>query len=147
MIKIDEGKTFPIQTSRLDKNPSPTTRIPWSIAERAYASYAARYGHDQSLERLAERGGFSTGEMDMFAPGWREEVSEIARLRTQLAKAMDVLGTIDAQVDSGAYCPICYTKLGHSTGCQLADLVDPLDAKTEEEETEAERERDGGGRR
>lgn len=36
----------------------------------AFAAYAARYGNSQSAERLAERGGFSVGELDMFVPGW-----------------------------------------------------------------------------
>jgi hypothetical protein len=37
--------------------------IPWSLAERIYAVYADLYGRDQSLERLAERGGFSWVEI------------------------------------------------------------------------------------
>lgn len=36
--------------------------IPWSLAEVIYAGYSALFGSSQSLERLAERGGF----------GWRE---------------------------------------------------------------------------
>ena len=37
--------------------------IPWSLAEQAYKVYAARYGRGQSLERLAERGGFGLAEL------------------------------------------------------------------------------------
>lgn len=62
----------------------PVTRIPRSVAERAYVIYRTRGGGDQTLDRLCERGGFSAGELDMFAPGWREEVTEIARLRAEL---------------------------------------------------------------
>ena len=36
--------------------------VPWIFAERAYRYYAQRYGRDQSLERLAERGGFGASE-------------------------------------------------------------------------------------
>ncbi|MBE4747763.1 hypothetical protein G4177_06165 [Corallococcus sp. ZKHCc1 1396] len=48
--------------------------IPWSLAERAYADYSRRYGTSQSLERLAERGGFGPTELDVHVPGWRKEV-------------------------------------------------------------------------
>jgi hypothetical protein len=78
-----EGRMFPVMYQRKDA-PGPT-RIPWSVADKAYSAYSARYGHSQSLERLAERGGFGAGELDMFVPGWREEVSELAALRSELA--------------------------------------------------------------
>lgn len=61
---------FPVMSSM--KNPGPT-QIPWDVAEKAYAVYRVRYGTQQSLERLAERGGFSTGELDSFYPTWRDE--------------------------------------------------------------------------
>lgn len=72
-------RLFPIQLERGVK-PHPT-RIPWSVAEKAYSVYAARYGRDQSLERLAERGGFGPSEMDTYHLTWREESSEIFELR------------------------------------------------------------------
>lgn len=50
------------------------SHIPWGMAEEAYAVYSRRYGSEQSLERIAERGGFGPGELDMFIPGWRERV-------------------------------------------------------------------------
>ena len=37
--------------------------IPWGLAEILYPAY----GHGQSLERLAERGGFGRGELGMLA--------------------------------------------------------------------------------
>ena len=56
-------------------------RIPWSVAERAYDSYVANFGgRGQSLERVAERGGFYVGEMDQQLPGWREECTAIGKL-------------------------------------------------------------------
>lgn len=37
--------------------------IPWWLAEKAYEGYVARFGNSQSLERLAERGGFGRREL------------------------------------------------------------------------------------
>jgi hypothetical protein len=71
---------FPLQRRRVrgadgreQWGPEPTS-IPWPVAEVAYREYARRYGTYQSLERLAERGGFGISEMDDFHPGWRKEV-------------------------------------------------------------------------
>ena len=61
---------FPIQAER-GAEPHPM-KVPWHIAELAYSVYAAKYGQEQSLERMAERGGFAPSEMDMFLPDWRE---------------------------------------------------------------------------
>lgn len=63
---------FPLQMSSRAKSAEGPRTVPWSIAEAAWDVYAARYGREQSVERLAERGGFGWGEMDMFLPGWRE---------------------------------------------------------------------------
>ena len=38
------------------------TGIPWSLAEAAHKGYES-IGHRQSLERIAERGGFGTSEV------------------------------------------------------------------------------------
>lgn len=40
--------------------------VAWSEHLLAYSAYAARYGTDQSAERLAQRGGFGYGELVMF---------------------------------------------------------------------------------
>lgn len=70
------GRRFPIQGdvrwSPLRPGTRPPGTVPWGVAELAYAAYVARFGRSQSLERLAERGGFGHGEMDLFAPGWRD---------------------------------------------------------------------------
>lgn len=48
--------------------------IPWSLAETIYTAYSTLYGTRQSLERLAERGGFSWREVEViFAELKREE--------------------------------------------------------------------------
>ena len=41
---------------------------------RAYAIYSAIYGTQQSAERLAERGGFGTSELDVLYPEWRNYI-------------------------------------------------------------------------
>jgi hypothetical protein len=58
-------KRFPIQAP--PDTPSRYTypefkSCSWALAERAYAVYASRYGTGQSLERMAERGGFGALE-------------------------------------------------------------------------------------
>lgn len=62
---------IPYSSREQGKGPHPMS-VPWRIAELAYSVYASRYGRSQSLERLAERGGFHAGEMDMLLPDWRE---------------------------------------------------------------------------
>lgn len=82
----DKPKMFPLQAGySRDARPGPLS-IPWSVAEKAYGVYAARYGRSQSLERLAERGGFGTNEMDDLYPPWRAEVDEIVALRVERDK-------------------------------------------------------------
>lgn len=44
--------------------------IPWSVAQKAYEAYCEQFGKQQTLEALAQRGGFSTMEMDVLLPGW-----------------------------------------------------------------------------
>lgn len=82
--KAGEAKLFPIlRNYSREARPCPTS-IPWSVADKAYAVYRARYGTSQSLQRLADRGGFADSELDDLYPGWREEVSEITKLRLAL---------------------------------------------------------------
>ena len=74
LAKLKGTRMFPIQIeSRAAPHPM---QIPWIIAELAYSVYAAKYGRGQSLERLAERGGFAPSEMDKFLPGWRMRCEE-----------------------------------------------------------------------
>lgn len=93
-------RTFPIQRhypTQGGNKPLPRpypTQIPWSVAELAYSVYRNRYGDSQSLERLAQRGGFGPFEMDDFLPDWRER-SEIATLRgEQAARVMPLIGPL-----------------------------------------------------
>lgn len=45
--------------------------IPWSVAEEIYKVYSGLYGKQQSLKRLAERGGFYWGEVAKMWKGKR----------------------------------------------------------------------------
>ena len=62
-----DSRPFPIQQGRLYYrfNEKECT-IPWWLAEEAYKWYSKRFGEDQSLERLAERGGFGRDELLMM---------------------------------------------------------------------------------
>jgi hypothetical protein len=82
----DRERMFPVST--MDPYPKPyPAQIPWSVAELAYSQYTAKFGNDQSLERLAERGGFGPAELDMFCPGWMDLASEIKKLRNKVIDA------------------------------------------------------------
>lgn len=83
-------KRFPIQVQK-GAAAHPLT-ISWALAEKAYSVYDANYGFgSQTLERLAERGGFAPSEMDMFLPGWREMETENATLRAEVERLKERL--------------------------------------------------------
>jgi hypothetical protein len=66
-----------------------TPGIPWSLHLEAYDAYCKRWSPQPALIDLAGRncrGGFGTSELDEFIPGWRDRVSEIARLRARVAE-------------------------------------------------------------
>jgi len=74
-------KLFPIQGSLRDELPygkAPACQIPWWLAEVAYKHYVELFGTQQSIERLAERGGFGRAEFLMLlrkqnpCHGWNE---------------------------------------------------------------------------
>lgn len=57
---MPDEKRFPIQS---------TGTVPWWAAERAYKGYAAAGHGAQSLERVAERGGFGPHEFAVLFQG------------------------------------------------------------------------------
>ncbi len=69
---MDDQRQFPIQQDydwrTREREGRPFMRdygqVPWSVAEEAYVVYSGRYGTSQSLERLAERGGFGRDEIE-----------------------------------------------------------------------------------
>lgn len=102
-------KMFPILASRKEK-PSPRS-IPWSIAELAYSVYVASYGGSgQSLERVAERGGFYSDEMDLFLPDWRERCSEIEALKIQVAQLQETINGLK-DILACKICTYCWSNL------------------------------------
>lgn len=68
---MTDNRPFPIQGGHnwgRDKSSCPVVRflpctIPWWLAEEAYKVYSRKFGTSQSLERLAERGGFGREEL------------------------------------------------------------------------------------
>ncbi len=94
---VKAKRLFPIQSQR-GAAPHPL-QIPWEVAELAYSVYSARYGRSQSLERLAERGGFGPGEMDDFLPDWRDRCSKMDDAERRLAFALQHLGNVMVTVD------------------------------------------------
>ena len=58
-----EPKRFPIQMEIYGRVRLPATQIPWWLAEIAYKHYVELFGDQQSLQRLAERGGFGREEL------------------------------------------------------------------------------------
>jgi len=94
-----EVARFPIQAQR-GAAPHPLS-IPWEIAELAYSVYLGDHYGSGTLERMAERGGFGPGEMDMFLPGWRDMVSgfterdaRIKELEEDYARVLNTKGDL-----------------------------------------------------
>ena len=67
-MSATDGQRAPVQGAHY--MPKGAGREPGTIAWvehlAVFEPYAKRYGRDQSAERLAERGGFSWGEIVMF---------------------------------------------------------------------------------
>jgi hypothetical protein len=66
---MDDTRPFPIQQSNGYRDetgaivrPKACT-VPWWLAEEAYKVYAKKFGDAQSLERIAERGGFGREQL------------------------------------------------------------------------------------
>lgn len=88
------SKMFPIQrTYKRGTRPYPT-KIPWEIAELAYSVYVNDHsGGNQSIEKVAERGGFGPEEMDLFLPDWRERCDTIMMLKLKIVSLETELAT------------------------------------------------------
>ena len=105
-------KLFPIQRSYYKKMKPYPYQIPWEIAERAYQAYRHLYGDSQSMERLAERGGFAPEEMDKFLPNWREECSVFTRLNRELQDTQRELTELVGE------------RVGHMSDSRLQEIAD-----------------------
>jgi hypothetical protein len=62
-----EGKRAPVQGF--------PGGIPWEMHLRAYAVYSERCGPQPAMIEGGCQGGFHTSELDLFIPGWREELA------------------------------------------------------------------------
>lgn len=63
--------------------------IPWWLHLEAYEVYVRKYGEQKALidlEGRGCRGGFSTGELDAWIPGWRDKISDYGKLKAELAE-------------------------------------------------------------
>ena len=71
MGQMDDCRPFPIQGHRGDTRNQDKQQciIPWWLAEKAYEVYSKQFGTMQSLERLAERGGFGRYELTQLLKG------------------------------------------------------------------------------
>jgi hypothetical protein len=58
--------------------------IPWDMHLEAYNAYCKKYGAQQALIEGGCRGGFGVGELDMFIPGWRENLSLVGKLNAEI---------------------------------------------------------------
>lgn len=67
--------------------------IPWAMHLRAYDAYRKKYSPQPEMINYEKgcRGGFGVSELDMFIPGWREELSELSRLRAANEKLAEAL--------------------------------------------------------
>ncbi|MHA2279831.1 MAG: hypothetical protein ACXAC5_03010 [Promethearchaeota archaeon] len=68
----DDARPFPIQADTPSYHPyapHPKSTIPWWLAEVAYVEYVKQFDDRQSLERLADRGGFGRKELLMLIRG------------------------------------------------------------------------------
>ena len=80
-----EVKRFPLQAYAYTARSKPIT-IPWKFAEEASKEYSSQFGKGQSLERLAERGGFGAEEIIMLL------CQRIGRISAQNAKTYPAQG-------------------------------------------------------
>lgn len=97
---MSDERMFPIQRG---------TPIPWHEAEKAYRTYAEHYGESQSLERLAQRGGFGVSEFACLYNGHRPKKHEdgnycpfpdfeSTKLKVEIAALRAGLATANARI-------------------------------------------------
>lgn len=87
-----------------------TGGIPWSMHLRAYDVYRKKYGDQRALIEGDCRGGFGTGELDMFIPSWRDELSEMVALRErvqELTESRNLLDEIALVLETAGYVHMC----------------------------------------
>jgi hypothetical protein len=73
--------------------------IPWDLHLEAYSAYCKKYGPQQALIEGGCRGGFATGELDMFIPGWREKISALTAAKNRIRELEGLLRHFRSHVD------------------------------------------------
>lgn len=102
--------------------------IPWALAEQAYATYARHFGTDQSLARIAERGGFGLVEFACLLAGhkplhgWPADhhnrcVAGAVRL------ILAALTAAEARPPQQSWCPHCGLSGTHSAECRYEQFA------------------------
>lgn len=72
--------------------------IPWPIHLEAYEAYCRKWSAQPALINLPDRGcrgGFSVGELDDLVPGWRDRVTELGQLRSQVISLTETIRKIE----------------------------------------------------
>jgi len=87
------ARRFPLQPWAIGGN---RLDIPWSIAERAYKTYTRLFGSSQTLERLAERGGFGVREWACLMVGKNPDMVRNTDSDAILGEAIKAL--VDAEL-------------------------------------------------
>lgn len=99
IVRMEEIKMapFPIMCNcQFKGTPKAHTRTSRAIAEQAYINYARYFGREQSLGRIADRGGFNCVEIRMLLRGLRPDefardaVNGDKRLKTFLANNPEI---------------------------------------------------------
>jgi len=61
--------------------------IPWDMHLKAYEAYCKKYSEQKALIEGWCRGGFHESELDMFIPGWRDELNKRKEKAFQLIES------------------------------------------------------------
>ena len=103
--------------------------IPWSMHLRAYDSYCKLYGKQQAMIEGNCRGGFGTEELDVFIPGWRDELSQMKRLQDALIESerQNVELRNDPKLKLGQYlfdCIAAFSESAHEPDATKTEMAD-----------------------
>lgn len=103
--------------------------IPWAIHLEAYEAHCKKYGPQTALIDLKDRGcrgGFGTGELDDFIPGWRDRVAMFGKLKAKLV-ALDwqpIETAPKGNEDDGPFFDVCWKDMGHDYKPVMRRFID-----------------------
>lgn len=87
--------------------------IPWELHLEAYEAYSKKWSPQPALIDLKGRncrGGFSTGELDGFIPGWRERLPEMKAQRDYVASLEEQIAALQQKVAEAPYAAVAAIK-------------------------------------